>query len=90
MNQKQRAAKIKELTKVGDKLNSFQFGERTVTKKSEFNCYLNDVRHTWNTIEWCLRNSTLKFQDNQKQSELFLLYKGAKSEKVPMTNYPNI
>lgn len=83
MNQKERASKIKALTEHGDIFISSQYGIRSVTRMSEFNCYLNEVRHTWNTIEWCVRNGTLKFQDEIKQSKAIDLYRGSKSKKVP-------
>jgi hypothetical protein len=83
MNQRQRARKIKDITQVGDVLVSAQYGQCIVTRKSEFNCYTNGTRQTWNTIEWCMRNGSLKYSDQTKQAEMVLLYKGAKSENIP-------
>lgn len=62
MNIKTRLTLIKEITNVGTKLvcNGDKIG--TVTKVSDFNCYVDNIRYSWTSIEKLLRGKTFTFE----------------------------
>lgn len=53
---------LKNTVTIGSKFYSEKFSkDRIVTRKTDSNIWLDNVRHSWTAFEKCVRNRELKF-----------------------------